>query len=446
VSRLNQIVACLLTSALPAFLSFAQDGPSQIRLHSVSLGDGLSQSTVNLIYQDRAGILWLGTQDGLNRYDGYDITTHWPDPLDETTISGKVMSAIAEDDTGRIWLATFGEGLNRYDRSTDTFEHFLHNPEDSTSIGNDMAYALLVDSNGTLWVGTAGSGVNRLERGENVFTKISIPDIDGLGEAWIYDMIEAPDGSILAATDGTGLFKLNPDAEIQERLKIIDPDTGESLDDVVIEMRFDSDDVLWLGTPSGLISHDIESGESRRYHNVVGDDGSLRNDWIYELEIDHLNRVWVATEAGGLDILNVSRSEFTRFTAGHEAGVSVLEPDEIVNALFQDEANGMWIGTESAGAVLVHQSAPVFKVFRADETKPGGVQMRDVWSIHRGRSGDLWIGTSDSGVNKLSLQTGTVATIPTSQDDNFSTIPDDLPLSLLRAARADCGWELIRTE
>lgn len=435
MSRLNQIVACLLTSALPALLSFAQDAPSQIRIRSVSLEDGLSQSTVNLIYQDRAGILWLGTQDGLNRYDGYDITTHWPDPLDETTISGKVIAAIAEDDTGRIWLATFGDGLNRYDRSKDTFEHFLHNPEDSTSIGSDMAYALLVDSNGTLWVGTAGSGVNLLARDENAFTKISIPDIDGLGEAWIYDLIEAPDGSILAATDGTGLFKLDPDAEIQERLEIIDPETGESLDDVVIEMRFDADGVLWLATPTGLMSHDIESGESRRYHNVVGDDGSLRNDWIYELEIDHLNRIWVATEAGGLDILNASRTEFTRFASDLETGVFVLPPDEIVNSLFQDEANGMWIGTESAGAVLVHQSAPVFKVFRADETTPGGVQMRDVWSVHRDRSGDLWIGTSDSGVNKLSLQTGTVVTIPTSQDDNSSAIPDGLPVSLFEDSK-----------
>ncbi len=260
MERLRNIVFAFLILSGHCTVVGAQEALYPARIRYISLADGLSQSTVAEIYQDRRGIVWLGTQDGLNRYDGYDISTFRPDPLDRSTISGKSISAIVEDFKGRIWIGTDDSGLSRFDRNKGTFKRFQAESSDSTSISSDVVLSLLVDSGGTLWVGTAGGGLNRYLGDGSGFETIPVPDTGRSQDNWIFDLLETRDGSIWIATDGLGLYRFDPASSELTRPVITLPGSRETLDDLIFKMAADSEGELWLGTPFGLVSYDPGSG------------------------------------------------------------------------------------------------------------------------------------------------------------------------------------------
>ena len=124
-----------------------------VRFEQISLDEGLSQSVVNAILQDRQGFLWVGTDDGLNRYDGYGFKIYKPDTNNIFSISDRSITALAEDEQGNIWIGTRQGGLNRYDPVSGKFYHYFHDSKNNESITSNQISALEVDENG-LWIGT----------------------------------------------------------------------------------------------------------------------------------------------------------------------------------------------------------------------------------------------------------------------------------------------------
>ncbi|MEI6291109.1 MAG: two-component regulator propeller domain-containing protein, partial [Chloroflexota bacterium] len=150
-----------------------------IRFSVLSLEEGLSQSVVNCILQDRLGFLWLGTQDGLNRYDGYNFKIYKPDPNDPNSISDGWINALYEDKNGFLWIGTAQGGLNKYDPLTGKFTRFQHNPKDDASLSIGEINAILEDNSGKLWVGT-DTGLNRFDPTDGTFTRFqNNPDDPG---------------------------------------------------------------------------------------------------------------------------------------------------------------------------------------------------------------------------------------------------------------------------
>ena len=138
-------------------LSFAKD---ELRFKRLSIDDGLSQSTVETTLQDRTGFMWFGTEDGLNRYDGYMFKIYKHDPDDSTSISNNNIWCLHEDHEGYIWIGTYSDGLNRYDPVTETFRRFAHHPTDSSGLNSDNIRCIAEDSSGYLWIGTKDKGIN----------------------------------------------------------------------------------------------------------------------------------------------------------------------------------------------------------------------------------------------------------------------------------------------
>ena len=127
---------------------------NSLRFDHITLEDGLSQSTVNSIVQDHQGFMWFATNNGLNRYDGYEITVFKHDPSNPDTISDNITQVLFVDSHGDLWIGTEGGGLERFDREKETFIHHLHDPDDPTSISSDFIYAIDEDTSGALWLGT----------------------------------------------------------------------------------------------------------------------------------------------------------------------------------------------------------------------------------------------------------------------------------------------------
>ncbi|MCB1602903.1 MAG: hypothetical protein KDI66_23000, partial [Xanthomonadales bacterium] len=158
----GMIFLILPARALQASLSEKPEGDAEqifapgsiVQFEHLNIEDGLSQNAGLAIFQDSRGYLWIGTQDGLNRFDGYSFKIYKHDPNDPNSLSHNSILSITEDKDGNLWIGTWSGGLNCFDPATETFTQYLSNPEDASSLSDGTVTSLRVDSNGSLWVGT----------------------------------------------------------------------------------------------------------------------------------------------------------------------------------------------------------------------------------------------------------------------------------------------------
>lgn len=181
----------------------------EIKFERISFEQGLFQSNISTIYQDHRGLLWLGTSDGLNRYDGYRFSTYRFDPLDSTSISGNYIYSIYEDRLGYLWVVASGGGINRFDPATEKFSHYRHNPQVRGCLSDDNVTAVLEDSRGNFWIGTAGGGLNLFDRAKERFFhyRPSPADPASLSSNVIRVLHEDQQGNLWIGTEGGGLNK-----------------------------------------------------------------------------------------------------------------------------------------------------------------------------------------------------------------------------------------------
>ncbi len=235
-------IALLLILALPAVL---EARPRAMRFERLSIEEGLSQSIVYSMVQDRVGFLWLGTQDGLNRYDGYTFTVYRNDATDPASLPHDLILALAEDPSGDLWVGTEGGGLARWRHSSDSFVSYRHDPGDERSLSGDRVIALAHDQGGALWVGTMDGGLSRRPLG----TPVVDPSFQRLGH---------------------------------------DPEVADSLaHDQIGALHLDRSGRLWVGTWGGLDLYDAERQAFVHYRHDPDDPSSLSD-----------NRVRAITEEG----------------------------------------------------------------------------------------------------------------------------------------------------
>src|SRR5262245_15989383 len=129
----------------------------------LTMRDGLSQSTVMSILQDSQGFLWLATESGLDRYDGYSIREYRRERGNEFSLTNDFIWSIAEDSKENLWLATYGGGVARWDRSTDRFQPFRHDARDPRTLASDTVRTLLVDTADQVWVATEHDGLDVID-------------------------------------------------------------------------------------------------------------------------------------------------------------------------------------------------------------------------------------------------------------------------------------------
>ena len=146
-----------------ATIASAAPPPAPPQFVATSVADGLPSSTIYKIAQDRDGFIWLGTADGLARYDGVSFRVFRSDPAKPESLSNNNVTALLIDRQGRIWCGGEGSGLNRLDVETERFEHWRHVPNDAKTLGDDDVWTLAEDADGALWVGTYLGGLNRLQ-------------------------------------------------------------------------------------------------------------------------------------------------------------------------------------------------------------------------------------------------------------------------------------------
>ena len=390
--RLHLAVALLPTLAL------ASTEPPAGRVSRLGSEHGLSHNAVYSIFEDRQGFLWIGTVDGLNRYDGYEFRVYRPDPADETSLSNQVVHALLEDRAAHLWVGTEG-GLDRFDRRSERFHHYR------LGAAPNVVWTLFEDPTGGIWVGT-DHGAFRLDGSNDRFVPapLSVP-----GRVRAFD--RSPDGVVWALVEGAGSrYHLVPaSAEPGEAAaaRNIDPSWGMAIDSrgrfwthsqggfgATVGQR-GSDGSVWIGSEGGLCHSSATSDSLTCAPLVAG--GSWLDNFVRALHQDNAGAWWIGTYTG-LYRYDPQAKPFTNFR--HDRDESRSLATNAVSAILEDSAGALWVGTfgggldrfdRSTGRAVHHRHRP-----GDGESLCGDV----VWALHEDLRGTLWIGT-DAGLCSL---------------------------------------------
>ncbi|MBX7220129.1 MAG: SpoIIE family protein phosphatase [Blastocatellia bacterium] len=331
--------------------------PSDLQFQRISIEQGLSQSSVQAVVQDQTGYLWLGTQDGLNRYDGYQFRVYRNEPNNSASLSGNYIYALCEDRQGNLWVGTRANGLNRFDPATGRVTRFHSDAADPASLSHQTVRAIIEDIQGIIWVGTEG-GLNRFEPASGTF-----------------------------------------------RRYLSDANDPESLSDNFVQaLAGDRQGRLWIGTNNGLNCFDPATGKFTRFQHNPTDPASLSGDRIRTLRISQTGSLWLGTNASGFDRLDPLTGLVTHFSTSAQGGIGLPQLSS-VRDIFEDRAGILWISTDNEGLVRFDPFSRTFSQYRHHPQIPTSLSNDSLRLTFQDRSGGFWVTTFGNGVNRL-LQTG----------------------------------------
>lgn len=380
------------------FTSLCTYGQSDIKFFSLSVKQGLSQSTVNCILQDQKGFMWFGTQDGLNLYDGYNFKVFTHDPLDSNSISDNLIHAIYEDKKGDLWIGT-EQGLNKFNRASQTFIRYKNIPGIANSLGDNSVWAICEDSYGTLWIGTDEGGLNSFDRQKKTFNhfKNNRTPVYSFSSNSIRAIFEDKSGNLWIGTRDDGINKYNPKNGTFIRYLHSEIKYNSLSNNSVLSICQDKYGFLWIGTIDGLNRLDIKKQQFLYYRN---DNFGVNNNVIKSLYSDKLGQLWIGTGGGGLNYFDPKKQVFTFYE--HQPNIANTINSNNVLSIYQDNTGIIWVGTDG-GINKFDRRRQNFHHYQHITNKSYSLNNNVVWSILQDRNGLLWFGT-DEGLNKFNSE------------------------------------------
>ncbi len=389
--------------------------------HSSDDPKTISDNTIHSIYENRDGLLWIGTDRGLDRLD--PITGTFVKDLTEFhAIQDVPVYAINEDGQGALWVGT-EQGLFQWDQANNQFIEYVHDPNKADSISNDSIRCIFKDSQNRLWIGSR-SGLDLYDKTQKrFFHYIHNPnDPQSMISDSIRTVFEDRSGVIWIGTSSGGISKYAP-ATQKFGLYTYTPGLSNSLSDNNIWSIYeDHNGVLWIGTFSaGLNKLDRDSGTVKVFQNNPENPSSLSNDDIRSILEDRNGNLWIGTEYGGLNRFDPQTETFFHYRHNPD------DPDSLssdrVFAIYEDRLSELWIGTQEGGLNKLDQDTESFIKFQHDPSDPFSLSNNDVRAIYEDRTGILWIGTF-GGINLYDNQANSFTTFQHEPDNPLSLSSD----------------------
>ncbi|SIS48655.1 Two component regulator propeller [Zobellia uliginosa] len=406
--------------ALIVFLSLISlfaTAQTETYFQHLNSNDGLSQNDVLALHQDVYGYIWIGTDDGLNRYDGRTFKKFKPSLNNEYAISGNLISTIAEDTLGNLWIGTVGYGINLYERQTGKFYTYMAGGKDDSGLASDFIKHMVVDNKNRLWVGTdkglqvaQTSADHRnlafnspLSDNQAIFKTVPtslFKDRDGavwLGSATgIYktrpqdraprpqlikafknvfparSIAQSPSGQMVFATANGVYTQIEPEGPNDAQLKKI-------ADHNLVKMVVDAKNRLWGGTKHGLFQFWLKSDTlllKKHYKNSFENPSSLSSNYIRSLLIDKTGVLWAGTFGTGINKLDLNGKQFNHYVGNLREGTL---SNNIIKSIYEDSNGTLWFGTRGGlNMLLKEDNDGTFSNFRQISEVSSALCMNEV--------------------------------------------------------------------
>jgi ligand-binding sensor domain-containing protein/serine phosphatase RsbU (regulator of sigma subunit) len=444
-------------------------GQNNVSFNHLTIENGLSQSAVNCIFQDKQGFMWFGTQDGLNRYDGYNFKVFKNKSSDSASLSDNFIFSIFEDSSGTLFIETQSGKINKYNPVNESFtivsrdnlnfnkmkmssflalryegsdikwyggqkkdiglvrenlktgekKSFLYS-SNKNSLSDDKVYSVIRDKNGFLWIGTT-NGLNKLneETGEFQHFTNDPKNPNSISDNWVWPLFEDSNGNLWVGTVHGGLNKFDQKAGTFTRFRN-DPTNPKSIsDDYILSIYQDRGGIIWVGTNSGGVNYFNPSQYAfEHYFNIPGNKNSLSDNNVLSMFVGKKGFYWIGTRNGGLNKFDYQAKTFTNFRH------NPLNPNSInsnsIQTIYQDKSGLLWIGNFNAGLNSFNSETNNFKSYVNDPKNPNSLTDNRVYAIIEDKNGFIWIGTYAGGLNRLDKSTGKIISYKSNPDDSTS--------------------------
>ncbi|SER82369.1 hybrid sensor histidine kinase/response regulator transcription factor [Pedobacter rhizosphaerae] len=402
--KLTKLFLCLLISLA---LSPAR---AQLSFTNLTVENGLSQNSVVAIAQDSTGLMWFGTRQGLNRYDGYRFKIYKSDLKKPQYILGNEITALVTAADGKLWVGTTA-GLSLYDEKTDQFLSVPH-------LSSTNVEVIYQDHTKDIWVGTL-NGLNLLtDKTNNQFQLFRFSQKANDPVNSIYAILKDKRSNVWVGT-GNGLFVINRKNGAYQYKKVNLPATMPS--SYITALNEDRHGHIWIGTANGLCKYDPITTNLKIFQHDNKNPGSLIHNDIRELMNDGKGQLWIGTQ-DGLSVLNLDWETFSNYQHDPEIGNTISHNS--IHHIFKDRNRNIWIGTYFGGVNMVYPVATKFKVYRNSRFVPS-ISGNVLSSIIEDAQHNLWIGTEGGGLNYYNRKNNSFKAYKTNSNDS-STISSNL--------------------
>ncbi len=410
-------VSIALLVALEVTATAASQLTGRTRLERLGEDQGLGNEVVHSITQDQTGFMWFGTQEGLDRFDGYRFDHFTNQSGDPGSVAGNDISCLLTDSAGRLWIGTWGGGLDRFSPQDETFIHHRHDPNDRGTLPDNRVHVLFEDSGGALWIGTFSGGLSRRDHDTGRFvTFLHDPEEPrSISDNCIWEISEDHTGTLWIGTNnglnrmehdsGTGIvtFERFANDPRQRSLAKRATSTPQGLPSPVIRaLAEDRRSILWVGTQAGLRYFDPASARFSTWRSATTGD-LLATVGINDLHCDHRGVLWISTLGAGLWAVSPETGDIRRLE--HSAANPASISDDDTRSLFEDRSGNLWIATGGKGLNRLDTKPPKFHHMMHDAFDPLSLSHDRVWAILEDSQAALWVGTL-GGLNRWDRELG----------------------------------------
>ncbi len=418
-----------------------------LRFQLLGRSRGLPQSQVQAIVQDKTGFMWLGTGDGLARWDGQRFLTFRHNPADPSSLGASFVSKLLLAKDGTLWVGTIGGGVNRYLPDRSAFDRFAAKPGQADALQSGSILSMAEGPDGRIWLGTAGGGLGILDPATGKVRTFSTED--ALNET-VTALHAGKDGAMWVGT-GAGMFRFDTRTLAFEPVLPDDEELGQS---VVTVITSDKAGDLWLGTDGNGMAHYPPAAKKLTWYKPDKDDPDrLLDGSIKAIYIDRSERMWVGAQLV-LQIFDPTTGKFERHAAQQQDPRGL--PDTPIE-IFQDSGGVLWVGTFAGGVALLAPTS--FATYRTDaDVSALAIHGKDLWvttaegacrwrgqrsfeglcyaikgalPVLMDRAGTLWVGTIEDGLYRLDAGAGDRWTVYRNEQKDDSSLGPGSVLRLL---------------
>jgi ligand-binding sensor domain-containing protein/signal transduction histidine kinase len=441
---IKKIILFILLSLFNIYPIFSQ--AKHIKFRNFQIKDGLAGSRVNCLFVDFKGYLWIGTNDGLNKYDGYHFTTYRHNQSDSLTLSDNYIKSIFEDKNktlwictlsdisyydrkknvfvpielktikadlsnlaissgltdklGNIWLATKGNGLIRFNKNKRALDIFNYSPKNDNSLHSNYLWSLCMDDQDKIWVG-ADSGLVYFQQNFKLqpsFHRVIFKDhlVKAVGSLY-----KDNNGNIFAGCLENGVFKINPE---NEEHQFFDIENSGLSSKTPYSFLQDHDGEIWIGTFNGLNLLRPSTQKFINIYNEPGNANSLSSNSIWCMVQDCSGLIWYGT-SNGLNKYDKRVEQFRHFENIPSQKESLI--DNNIYSFCQDSENIFWIGTKK-GLEKFNDKQETFEHFPIVYNGNSQENSNNIRAIAKDKDGFLWIGTWGDGIYKFNIKSGQI--------------------------------------